>query len=115
MHTEIFKQKLEEEKSKLEGEMGGVGRRNVAEKNDWESVPTETGTNADLMDQADVVISSEENAAILADLEARYDTVLAALEKIENGTYGTCDVCGGTIEEARLEADPAATTCIEHL
>lgn len=115
MNTAQYKEKLEGEKAKLEGEMGSIGRRNPAVQNDWESVPTETGTEADLADQADVVISSEENSAILADLEARYDTVIAALDRIEKGTYGVCEVCGGAIEEARLAADPTATTCVEHL
>jgi len=60
-------------------------------------------------------MSREGNAAILADLEARYDLVLEALRRIENNTYGKCEVCGKTIEEERLEADPSARTCIEHI
>jgi DnaK suppressor protein len=35
-----------------------------------------------------------------------------ALEKIEDGTYGTCDECGGVIGESRLEALPATALCI---
>ena len=108
-------QKLEDEKIKLESEMRSIGRRNQRVPNDWESVPSETGAKPDLVDQADVIISREENASLLADLEARYDTVLLALKKIEQGTYGTCEVCGSSIEEARLEANPAASTCLLHL
>lgn len=115
MKTEEFKQKLLTEKQKLEAEMGTVGRKNLAVPNDWEPIPSETGTEADLVDQADVIVSRENNAAILADLEARYDTVLAALSRIEKGTYGTCEVCGTEIGEERLEADPAGVTCVEHL
>jgi len=115
MHTEQFKQRLEEEKTKLESEMGDIGRKNPLVPNDWEPIPSETGTEADLMDQADVIVNRETTSAIFADLEARYDTVLAALARIEKGTYGKCEVCGEKIEEARLVADPAATTCITHL
>ena len=115
MKTEQYKKKLEIEKVKLEAEMGSVGRKNPRVPGDWEPIPSETGTEADLADQADVVMSRESNTAILADLEARYDTILAALSKIEKKTYGTCEVCGEEIEEARLGADPAATTCIKHL
>ena len=95
--------------------MGGVGRRNPAVPGDWEPMPSETGMEADLADQADVTMSREGNAAILADLEARYDTILSALARMEKKTYGKCEVCGKKIEEARLEADPSATTCVEHL
>lgn len=115
MNIEHYTQKLEEEKVKLESEMGSVGRKNPSVPDDWEAVPSVMGTEPDLVDQADVITSNESNASLLADLEARYDTVIAALSHIEKGTYGTCGVCGGTIEEARLAADPAAATCIEHV
>ena len=35
-----------------------------------------------------------------------------ALKKVEDGSYGTCDVCGEPIPTARLDAIPYATTCI---
>ncbi|MCR4276045.1 MAG: TraR/DksA C4-type zinc finger protein [Candidatus Parcubacteria bacterium] len=115
MRTEHFRKKLEAEKVKLETEMGSVGRRNLSVPGDWEAIPTETGTEADLADQADVVMSRETNTAILADLEARYDSIFSALSRIEKKTYGKCEVCGEKIEEERLEADPAATTCKKDL
>lgn len=115
MRTEQFKKRLEAEKAKLEIEMESVGRKSSSVPGDWEPIPSETGVEADLADQADVTMSRESNTAILADLEARYDTILSALSRIEKKTYGKCEVCGKDIGEARLEANPAATTCIEHL
>ena len=35
-----------------------------------------------------------------------------ALEKIEESSYGTCDVCGAAIPEGRLEVHPWATRCV---
>jgi DnaK suppressor protein len=35
-----------------------------------------------------------------------------ALERIEEGTYGTCEICGGDISEKRLRARPVTTMCI---
>jgi RNA polymerase-binding transcription factor DksA len=115
MKIKHFEKKLVDEKEKLESEMSSIGRRNPAVPGDWESVPSETGMESDLADQADVVMSRESNTAILADLEARYDTVLEALKRIDSAKYGKCEVCSCEIEEARLEADPAATTCVKHL
>jgi DnaK suppressor protein len=50
-------------------------------------------------------------------LEENADKVLgaidAALARIEDGTYGTCEVCGKPIAEERLEAVPYATLCID--
>lgn len=36
-----------------------------------------------------------------------------AIEKIDSGTYGICDVCGEEINIKRLEARPVTTMCIE--
>jgi RNA polymerase-binding transcription factor DksA len=35
-----------------------------------------------------------------------------ALQKYEAGTYGLCDSCGQAIEQARLEAIPQASLCL---
>ena len=35
-----------------------------------------------------------------------------ALAKVDEGTYGTCEVCGEPIPEGRLEALPWATRCV---
>ena len=35
-----------------------------------------------------------------------------ALHKFEEGTYGLCDVCGQSIDPARLEALPQASLCL---
>jgi RNA polymerase-binding protein DksA len=36
-----------------------------------------------------------------------------AMRRIEDGTYGFCEVCGRPIPEERLEAVPYATLCID--
>lgn len=38
--------------------------------------------------------------------------IKAALQKIDDGTYGVCEKCGGKIAPKRLEALPYATACI---
>jgi DnaK suppressor protein len=35
-----------------------------------------------------------------------------ALERIDDGTYGICEICGGDIAEKRLIARPVTTMCI---
>ena len=40
------------------------------------------------------------------------DYVEEALERIKNGGFGACRICGGEIGRARLEAVPTATQCI---
>lgn len=114
--TAAYRTSLEAEKMKLEQELAGVGRRNPANPADWEPTPPpDIAPEADPIDIAGISTSFDTNASIVADLETRYNQVLAALVKIEEGTYGICKVCSKVIEVKRLAADPAALTCVEHM
>jgi RNA polymerase-binding transcription factor DksA len=42
----------------------------------------------------------------------RLTEVDAAWARLDRGTYGTCERCGGSIGRDRLDAVPAATRCI---
>src|SRR5207253_2655471 len=46
-------------------------------------------------------------------LQETLGDVERALEKIADGTYGTCENCGKQIAGPRLEAMPAARLCID--
>lgn len=115
MNTDTYKARLEDEKKVLEGELSSIGRRNPSNPADWEAVPEATGQEPDQNDAADLLEGYEANNAILNDLEIRYNEVLAALDRIEKGAYGVCEVSGEKIETERLDADPAAKTCKAHL
>jgi RNA polymerase-binding transcription factor DksA len=49
--------------------------------------------------------------ALARSAQQRMEEVDAALRRLDEGTYGTCRVCGRPIPPDRLEARPAATTC----
>jgi len=115
METTTYRTRLEAEKATLEEELGTVGRRNPSNPSDWEPTPGDVGMESDPADQAEHIDSYEERTAIVKDLEIRLNMVVAALARIENGTYGVCSVSGEMIEPERLDADPAATTCKAHL
>jgi DnaK suppressor protein len=40
------------------------------------------------------------------------DQIEAAIERIENGSYGDCETCGAKIPKSRLEAIPYAAQCV---
>jgi RNA polymerase-binding transcription factor DksA len=110
MNIHAYKIKLEAEKKLLETELGGLGQ--VNENGDWEATPeTQTAPEADPSDMSDRTEGYEERTATIAALEPRLKDINDALAKIEDGTYGICEVCGKPIEEDRLEANPAARTC----
>lgn len=43
----------------------------------------------------------------------RLEQVVAALEKIADGSYGACEECGGRIPRARLEVIPDTPFCVK--
>ena len=109
--THIFKEKLEGEKASLEAQLATIGQPSAANPGEWEAVQKNTELEADIHDQADQLDEYQENRAILDVLQSQYREVLAALARIEDGTFGTCEICGAQIETDRLEADPSAKTC----
>lgn len=117
MHTEQFKERLEKELATVETELKTVGVQNPANAADWEAKETAIDTMASPADPNEAADKMEEytqNRAITETLEIRYNNVKRALEKIEDGTFGTCEICHAPIEEERLEANPAARTCLAH-
>ena len=115
-NTEQFKKRLESEKNLLEKELGMLGRKNPENPNDWEALPPETESEGepDKNIAADMVEGFEKTVSVQGELEQRLSEIKEALKRIGDGTYGICKVCNKEIEEERLLANPAATTCIEH-
>jgi RNA polymerase-binding transcription factor DksA len=113
---EYFKKRLEEEKAKLEKELGQVGIQNPDKPSNWEAVPGEVDVSlADENTVADSIEAYDENKAIVNTLEARYRDIVSGLDKLKHGVFGVCQVCKKDIEADRLEANPAARTCKEHM
>jgi RNA polymerase-binding transcription factor DksA len=114
--TEYFMKKLLEEKAKLISELETVGQVNPNNPDDWEPKATEKdGSTADPNDSADSIEEYESNTALVSELEISLKDINAALEKIEAGKYGICEISGDQIELDRLEANPAARTCKAHI
>lgn len=112
MDTNIYKNKLEEEKKVLLEELNSIGK--VDENGDWEAVPEAEMSTQEVQDEADMADKAEDyekRSSILNSLEKRLGDINGALEKIEKNNYGTCEVCGGEIEKDRLEVNPSAKTC----
>lgn len=53
-----------------------------------------------------------ETLGIVDNLKHQLADVKAALAKIENGTYGICEKCGGEIAVDRLEFRPMSVLCV---
>ena len=61
---------------------------------------------------ATIAFERSQVGALVQQAEAHLDEIDAALERIDDGTYGVCAVCGRPIPAARLNVRPTATTCV---
>jgi RNA polymerase-binding transcription factor DksA len=105
---------LEIEKENLEEELAAHGRVQ-SETGDWQgaSVGFE-GEESDPNDVADQIEELATNVSLVEELEDRHRDVSDALEKMDEGVYGICEVSNEPIPLERLKANPAARTTIEH-
>ena len=72
--------------------------------------------NGDFPDPTDrASLESDRNFLLrIKDRERNLITkIKEALDRIDNGTYGTCENCGRSISEKRLKVRPVTTECIE--
>ena len=83
------------------------------------SLTDETGELSDstndnhLADMATETYERELDEGLEEDATRQLREVGEALERIDDGTYGVCAVCGRDIGEERLEAVPWTTLCID--
>ncbi len=52
--------------------------------------------------------------SLLTKVEGELADVERALSRLDEGTYGTCQLCGTVIDDERLAAQPATSFCGEH-
>lgn len=68
----------------------------------------------DFADRGQVAGEIGANLTLADALEKQLALVEGALQRLDEGTYGICSVCGQPIEPERLEAIPATDRCIQH-
>ncbi len=77
---------------------------------DYKTTFNNLGTDED--ENASEVEEYADNLALENNLEKQLKNIVAALDRIENGTYGYCENCQKEINIERLKAYPEANTCI---
>ena len=70
--------------------------------------------DANFADTSQVTAERGEAEVLSSSLRESLEEVERAIGKLDDGSYGKCEVCGQDIAPARLEAMPAARYCITH-
>jgi RNA polymerase-binding protein DksA len=104
-----FKQKLIEEKNRIEMELKKIASQDS--DGDYKAEFEDYGRERE--DNASEVENYTVNLGLTESLETELEKIKLALKKIENGTYGNCEKCNKEIPQKRLEAYPAAQKCVD--
>ena len=95
---------LQAEIDQMDAELRSIGADQEDEKGGLGNHLAEDGSN---------VMEAERLTTISSDLRDILAQVNAALERMDDGTYGTCQRCGKPINPERLEAFPYVAFCID--
>lgn len=115
MDKKKIKEKLEKERDLLMDELKEMGKLNP-ETSEWEATPEELDfPESDQNDMADRFEDFEARSSMLKTLVPRLNNILRAIRGLDRDSFGKCEVCKKDIEASRLEANPAAYTCKDHL
>jgi DnaK suppressor protein len=109
--TEHFRARLLEERKRVVDAIDNIHSENPGSLGDETEEPlfqdNHLGDIATATFEREMASTLEDNSThVLGEIDA-------ALARIDAGTFGTCQACGGPIGDERLAALPWATLCIE--
>jgi RNA polymerase-binding transcription factor DksA len=103
--------RLDEERRRLEEVRESID--SVSDESERESLSELSSADQHQADIGSETFDREKDLSILEQVEAELADVAHALERLDQGTYGTCEACGQPIGDERLEALPAARFCLK--
>jgi RNA polymerase-binding transcription factor DksA len=111
MDNATASRRLDEERTRLQGIRDDLHR-------EQEEATSDSGSELSSVDQhpgdsGTETFEMEKNVSLLEQVEDELQEIELAAQRLERGTYGTCQACGRPINDERLEAMPATRFCIE--
>ena len=110
--TEHFRTELQKERERVQAAIEGLRESHPGSLDDEVEEVSATADNH-LGDAATATLGREIDYTLGENSEQVLGEINEALQRIEDGTYGTCKVCGKEIGVERLEAYPWALLCID--
>ncbi|MCU1449793.1 MAG: regulatory, yteA family protein [Acidimicrobiales bacterium] len=108
------RQRLEQERTRLVEVKETFDDEHLSDESESESISELSSVDQHQADLGTETFEREKDLSILEQVDAELADVEHALKRLDDGTYGTCEVDGKPIPEERLEALPATRFCLEH-
>ena len=111
--TSEFRALLEQERQRIADAIEYLASENPGNMQDELGELGGRGADNHLGDMATVTFDRELDEGLEEGAQQTLEQIDRALVRIDNGTYGICERCGGPVGDERLRARPWATLCIE--
>jgi RNA polymerase-binding transcription factor DksA len=105
------RERLENERSDYERQLKELENDSFNESQS--EISGDAGLNEDFADAGTATFDRERDLSIRNNVLDLIDQVTRALERIDEGTYGTCERCGRPIDAARIKAFPRVLLCLD--
>ena len=112
MDSDQARPRLSQERDRLLGLRDDFVAQGLTSESEVESLSELSSVDQHQADVGTETFHREADLSILERVEAELADVERALRRLDDGTYGTCEACGKPIDDARLEAQPAARFCL---
>ena len=114
MDENVARTRLLEERERLSATTGELASDLDLDESEQSSLGELSTVDQHPADIATETFEREKDTALLTTMRAREGEIDAALQRLDAGTFGKCESCGGDIGDERLDAFPMARFCIEH-
>jgi RNA polymerase-binding transcription factor DksA len=105
---------LDAERDRLDEVRAGFEAEHLRDESEDESQSELSHLAQHQADVASETFEREKDFSILEQVEAELADVQRALQRLDDGSYGSCEACRSPIPDERLEAQPATRFCVSH-
>jgi RNA polymerase-binding transcription factor len=103
--------RLEEERTELDTQLATIVEESFAASQS--DLSGDVGLDDESADAGTATFEREKDLSIENNVRDLLQKIDRALKRMDDGTYGACDICGKPIEKARIKALPYVDLCIK--
>lgn len=112
VELKVYKERLLALRARLRGDVSHLADA-AFKKTDYDSNGDSSRMPIHMADIGSDNYEQEFALSLMQNDETTLDAIAAALDRIEDGVYGTCEECGKPIRKSRLNAIPYTAMCIK--
>ena len=109
----VFKESIEKRMEEIATDMDDLHDGILDNSNDGGNLSQESVFSVHMADAGTDSFEQEKNYNLMSRESDYYKNLEIALERIDDGTFGMCNICNDLIPEERMIEVPNATKCVK--